>query len=226
MQTQNSLLSTIEINPNQTPIGTVILLHGLGADGNDFAPVVPELLLPDTIPLRFIFPNAPIKAITMNNGYRMPAWYDITSIDIHKRADVGGITESVKQIEKLIAHEEKRGIPCNKIVLAGFSQGAVIALRTGLNFPQPLAGILALSGYLPNNDIDLRETSRANLATPIFIGHGTQDGIVPYALGQAAYEFLKKSGYAASLHTYPMAHSVNEKEIQDISAWLQNIFKK
>lgn len=223
MTTQN-LLSTIEINPAQPAIGTVILLHGLGADGNDFTSVVPELALPAHMPLRFVFPNAPIRAVTINNGYRMPAWYDINSLEIDKRADFNGIATSVKQIEKLIAHEEKSGIPCNKIVLAGFSQGAVIALRTGLNFPQPLAGILALSGYLPTSDINLAETSRANLATPIFVGHGTEDRVVPHFLGQAAYDFLKQSGYAATFHSYPMTHSVSPQEIQDISAWLQKIF--
>ncbi len=221
MTSTNNLLSTIEINPSMSPIGTVILLHGLGADGNDFAPIVPELHLPSSKPLRFVFPNAPLKAVTINNGYIMPAWYDITSMDIHQRVDMNGMTESIDELKKLIARENERGIPSEKIILAGFSQGAVIALMTGLAFPHKLAGIMALSGYLPTSKPEIHP---ANQTTPIFVAHGTQDPIIPYTIGLESCDTLNRLGLATSWHSYQMAHSVNEKEIRDMADWLTKIF--
>lgn len=221
MTSTNTLLSTIEINPASPPIGSVIWLHGLGADGNDFAPIVPELQLPSSIPLRFVFPNAPLKAVTINNGYIMPAWYDIISMEINQRADMNGIKESINELHKLIAQENERGIPSEKIILAGFSQGAVIALMTGLAFPHTLAGIMTLSGYLPT---PTPEQHPANHDTPIFMAHGAQDAVVPYAAGLGSYDTLKYFGRAASWHRYQMAHSVCEHEIRDIATWLCEIF--
>lgn len=218
------MLSTIEINPAKPPIGTVILMHGLGADGNDFVPIVSELQLPKEIPLRFIFPNAPLKPVTINNGYIMPAWYDITGMESSKTMDMKGIKESTSQIEALIAHEEKLGTPADKIILAGFSQGAVIALSTGLFFSKRLAGMIALSGYLPFSETELQQSAGLNQQTPIFIGHGTDDRVVPYFLGKEAYDKLTKNGFAATFHSYTMGHSVNAAEIHDLSERLRKIY--
>ncbi len=225
-KTQSSLLPYIETTPKINVIGSVIWLHGLGADGNDFKPIVPELNLPANLPLRFIFPHAPLQPVTINNGYVMRAWYDIVSLKIDEHADQKGIQNSVRQLERLIENEEKRGIPAEKIVLAGFSQGAVIALATGLCFTRKLAGILALSGYLPHAEQVIAKASPANQATPIFIGHGTEDTIVPFFLGHTTYETLKKHAYQVSWHSYPMPHSVCASEIKDISDWLQAVFNK
>jgi phospholipase/carboxylesterase len=222
MISTNNLLSCIEITPATQPIGSVILLHGLGADGNDFSPLVSELHLPSSIPLRFIFPNAPLQAVTINNGYIMPAWYDILSMDMNQRADQNGIVASIKELEKIIAHERTLGIPAEKIVLAGFSQGSVIALLTGLNFSQKLGGILVMSGYLPSPTPAL---NAANTNTPIFMAHGKQDPVIPYQFGLSSYDTLKNFGLNINWHSYQMAHSVCEKEIRDISAWLCEIFQ-
>jgi phospholipase/carboxylesterase len=222
MISTNNLLSCIEMTPAAQPVGTVILLHGLGADGNDFSPLIPELELPAHIPLRFVFPNAPQQAVTINNGYIMPAWYDILSMDMNQRADLNGIAASILELEKIIAREEKLGIPAAKIILAGFSQGAVIALLTGLNFSRKLGGILAMSGYLPTPTPAL---NTANHNTPIFMAHGKQDTVVPYQAGLSSYDTLKNFGLNIHWHSYQMAHSVCEKEIRDISAWLCEIFQ-
>jgi phospholipase/carboxylesterase len=225
MQSQNSLLPCIEINPTARAIGSVILLHGLGADGNDFVSLVRELKLPSTLPIRFVFPSAPLKPITINNGYMMPAWYDITSMSINQRSDLNGMQESIKQLENLIAHENGLGIPSNKIILAGFSQGAVIAMMTGLNFTEKLAGILSLSGYLPLTEIKLDTFNKKNQDTPLFLAHGTQDTLIPYAVGQLAFDMLKKHHYNAEWHGYAMAHSVCEKEIVEVATWLRSIYE-
>jgi phospholipase/carboxylesterase len=222
MTPSTPLLPCIEVNPSAPAIGSVILLHGLGADGNDFVPLVPELHLPANLPLRFVFPNAPQQPVTINNGYVMPAWYDITSLDINQRNDKAGMTTSMQAVEKLIAHEESRGIPADKIVLAGFSQGAVIALLTGLNFPQRLAGILAMSGYLPDAHPAI---NLANQQTPIFMAHGKQDTVVPYTAGLTSYDVLQQQGLNISWHSYAMAHSVCEQETRDIASWLRKIYE-
>lgn len=218
-------LDFIEINPPQKELGTVIWLHGLGADGHDFVPVVQELNLPSFLPIRFIFPHAPLRPVTINNGYVMRAWFDITSMSIHQRFDVEGIAESGKLVEKLIELEHKRGIPSHKIILAGFSQGAALALCAGLQYPKPLGGIVALSGYLPAADKILENASAENFTTPIFIGHGQNDSVVPYSLGLKTFELLQANKYLAKLWTYPIAHSVNGEEIGDIAEWLKDIYK-
>lgn len=218
-------LSCIEITPSQPALGSIIWLHGLGADGNDFVPIVQELQLPASLSLRFVFPNAPIMPVTINNGYRMPAWFDIVSMSIDQRIDQVGIHRSVKLLENLIEKEIKLGIPAEKIVLAGFSQGAVIALTTGLQYAKKLGGVLALSGYLPfAEQLVHADITKINRATPIFIGHGTQDNVVPCALGQMGYELLNKHQYSVTWHSYSMPHSVCGSEIADIAKWLKAIF--
>lgn len=218
-------ISCIEINPKQSAIGSVIWLHGLGADGNDFVPIVPELNLGDNFPIRFIFPNAPLMPVSVNNGYVMPAWFDIYSMSIDQRIDVEGMQRSVKLLEQLIEKEIKLGTPADKIILAGFSQGAVIALTTGLQYAKKLAGIIALSGYLPFAEKLLSsKASKDNQTTPIFIGHGTDDPIVPIVLGETIGAILKKYNYPVSWHNYSMAHSVCMEEIQDIGNWIKKCF--
>lgn len=221
---ETSTPQCIEINPSKTAVGSVIWLHGLGADGSDFVPLVPELKLPASLPIRFIFPNAPMLPVTVNNGYVMPAWFDIYGMGMDQKIDQAGILKSADYLESLIKKEEERGIPANKIVLAGFSQGAVIAMTAGLRYPKHLGGVLALSGYLPLTDKILAESSPANRTTPFFIAHGTSDTVVPYFLGQHTYNVLQKNNYPASFHSYPMAHSVCGEEIVDISEWLKKIF--
>lgn len=213
----------IELSPDTTPKATVIWLHGLGADGADFVPIVPELHLPSSLAIRFIFPHAPIMPVTINGGYEMRAWFDIYGAKIDSKIDEAGMAGSVAIVQQLIAQEVEKGIATENIILAGFSQGAVIALQTGLCYPKPLAGILALSGYLPNAASVLQGASEANRSIPIFIAHGTEDTIVPHALGQATRMGLEQAGYAVSWHSYPMAHSVCGEEIGDISAWLQRV---
>lgn len=223
MSFENTLLPRIEMNPSNTPLATVIILHGLGADGSDFTSIVPELRLPENLSVRFVFPNAPIMPITINNGYVMPAWYDVLSMNIDQRADEKGIQVSVEKIMHLIAHEEAQGIPSNKIVLAGFSQGAVIALTTGLLTTKPLAGIMALSGYFPFAAETIAKSLPVMRNVPIFMAHGIEDRVVPYVVGQAAFDQLKKAGFAAGWQSYQMGHSVCANEIMDISKWLKEV---
>jgi phospholipase/carboxylesterase len=217
-------LDSIEINPPQKEIGSVIWLHGLGADGNDFVPIVPNLNLPSDLPLRFVFPHAPQRPVTINNGYVMRAWFDIYSMTTHERIDQKGIEESMTLLQNLIAKEQQRGIPPNKIVLAGFSQGAVIALLTGLKFSTPLAGIIALSGFLPHSEKLMSETNAANYTTPIFVAHGTEDTVVPYTLGLHTSDMLQRNKYLVSWHSYKMPHSVCQEEIGDLANWLRKVF--
>jgi phospholipase/carboxylesterase len=224
MSAENNLLPRIELNPSQPAVGAVIVLHGLGADGNDFVPIVSELQLPPDVPLRFVFPNAPLMRVTINNGYEMPAWYDILSANIIQRADLAGLDQSIAKIQSLIAHEVEQGIPEDKIVLAGFSQGAVVALTAGLRAAKPLAGILALSGYLPYPEQVISQSSPTARNVPIFMAHGTQDMVVPYPLGQNAFDNLKKAGFAVNWQNYAMGHSVCETEIKDISKWLTTLY--
>ncbi|EKD73965.1 MAG: carboxylesterase [uncultured bacterium] len=213
-----TLLPCVEIDPPASPAGCVIWLHGLGADGNDFVPIVSELKL--NIPLRFVFPHAPLIPVTINNGYVMRAWYDIVSMNMNQHADQVGIDDSVKKLQQLIEREKQSGIPYERIILAGFSQGAVIALTTGLTFQKQLAGIIALSGYLPHSEQVIKTSNPLYKSTPIFIGHGTEDPIVPYPLGEKTYQTLKNYNYTISWHSYTMPHSVCQEEIQDIAKWL------
>lgn len=223
--TMKPTLDCIEINPPIKEIGSVIWLHGLGADGTDFVPIVSELNLPSELPLRFVFPHAPQRPVTINNGYVMRAWFDIYSINSLHRIDQEGIQQSVAHLETLIENELNRGIPSDKIILAGFSQGAVIALTTGLRYTKSLAGVLALSGYLPNAEKVFSEASAKNYTTPIFVAHGTADTIVPYVLGQQTYELLLRNKYRVNWHSYDMPHSVCEEEIGDIAEWLRIIYQ-
>lgn len=219
--TAKTSLNFIEINPVTKPVACVIWMHGLGADGNDFVPIVPELQLPATLPVRFIFPNAHTRPVTINNGFVMRAWYDIYAMSLEQRIDQEGIYSSIYEINQLIEQEEARGIPAHKIVLAGFSQGAVMSLMTGLRYPKKLAGILALSGYLPMAEKTLEEASPANQDIPIFLGHGNQDTVVPKFLGLQAQEALGQKNYHVTWHSYSMGHSVCAEEVSDISIWLQ-----
>ena len=203
---------------------SVIWLHGLGADGHDFEPVVPELNLPCNTGVRFIFPHAPEQPVTINGGMVMRAWYDILSMEIAREIDQTGIDRSVQQIEELINREIDRGRTSDRILLAGFSQGGAIALQTGLFFDKPLLGILALSTYLPIPG-RFNEDPQVNSAVPIFMGHGTHDPVVPMQLGRQSYEFLNGRGYPIEWHTYPMQHSVNMEEIRDIGVWMAELMR-
>lgn len=218
----NNKLETVEITHGQNnPTHSVIWLHGLGADAQDFVPMVPEFRLSAALNIRFVFPNAPVMPVTINNGYEMRAWYDIESLAINQRVDQLGITRSISLIHQLIEHEIQRGISPQHIFLAGFSQGAVMALRTGLSYSKPLAGIIALSGYLPLADDLTHEQYHINRNIPIFVGHGIEDTVVPFAIGQWTANILRTANYAISWHNYPIAHSVSATEIHDISMWLQ-----
>ncbi|MEY4755901.1 MAG: hypothetical protein RJA34_799 [Pseudomonadota bacterium] len=212
---------TIESAPN--PTAAVIWLHGLGADGHDFAAIVPQLDLSGCRPIRFIFPHAPSMPVTINGGYVMPAWYDIMVADLVRREDAAGIRQSALAIEALIAQEVARGIAPEHIVLAGFSQGCAMALHTGLRHEQTLAGIMALSGYLPLADSLASERSAANQSTPIFMAHGTADPVVVIGRAEASRDVLATLGHAVQWHTYPMPHSVHPREVADISAFLQAV---
>jgi phospholipase/carboxylesterase len=218
------LLQHIELNTGADPVGTIIWMHGLGADGWDFVPIVRELPLPEDLALRFIFPHAPVQAVTINNGMEMRAWYDIAMNDISRLPDEGGIRESQAAVERLIARERDRGIEGSRIVLAGFSQGGAIALQTGLRHANRLGGIVALSTYLPLDDSLDAEASSANRATPIFMAHGTDDPVVPVQLAEFSRSLLLKRGYEVEWHTWPMPHSVCGEEIEAVSAFLGRIF--
>jgi phospholipase/carboxylesterase len=219
-----NFLPSVEIEPNGPATASIIWLHGLGADGNDFAPMVPAFKLPTHLAVRFIFPHAPIIPVTINNGANMPAWFDITALNAHAKIDEEGITKSVQAVGKLIAREQARGIATNRIIVSGFSQGAVISLFTTLSYPAALGGAIALSGYLPLADKFITTTaSTANQHTPIFMAHGTGDTVVPYMFGKISYEVLAKAGYPITWHSYAMPHSVCPEEIMDISQWIQKV---
>lgn len=207
---------------NGQPEGSIIWLHGLGADGHDFEPIVPELRLPPELRLRFVFPHAPVRPVTLNGGMAMRAWYDIFSLDREGPADEAGIRASAALLEQWIAREQERGIAADRIVVAGFSQGGAIALHAGLRARQPLAGIMALSSYLPLPGALASEAVVTDL--PILIAHGTLDPVLPMALGRESADFLIASGYRVQWHDYPMAHSVCAQEINDIRSWLLNVY--
>ncbi|HET7730909.1 MAG TPA: alpha/beta fold hydrolase [Usitatibacter sp.] len=214
------LLPHIALETGAEPVGTIIWLHGLGADGWDFMPIVRELPLPEDLALRFVFPHAPVQPVTINGGAEMRAWYDIKMNDISRLPDEAGIRESQAQVERLIARERERGIEPGRIVLAGFSQGGAIALQTGLRHANRLAGIVALSTYLPLEDSLEAEGSSANRSTPIFMAHGTEDPIVPVQLAAASRATLQNRGYEVEWHTWPMPHAVCAEEIEAVSAFL------
>lgn len=217
-------LETLEIETAPNPTHAVIWMHGLGADGNDFAPIVPELGLGASPAIRFVFPHAPVQPVTINNGMHMRAWYDILSMDIGgRREDEAGLRASQAAIEALIARENSRGISTQNIVLAGFSQGCAMALQTGLRHAEPLAGLVCLSGYLPLAGTLEHERHAANANTPVFMAHGTQDPVVAIERAQASHDTMTALGYAITWKTYPMPHSVCLEEIRDISAFLKRV---
>jgi phospholipase/carboxylesterase len=215
------LLPCIDIEPDAPASATVILLHGLGADGNDFVPMVRELQLPAAMPVRFVFPNAPAIPVTINGGYVMPAWYDITEIDIDRKIDASQLIASAESIRLLVDRETDRGIPSQRIVLAGFSQGGAVAYQTALTYMQPLAGLLCMSSYFATRQTITPNSANRNL--PIFICHGTRDPMVPERMGQEAREDLSARGYQVEYSSYPMEHAVCAEEVADISRWLQRV---
>jgi phospholipase/carboxylesterase len=219
----NPLLECIEHETGPMPTHSVIWLHGLGADGHDFAPIVPELRLPKAKAIRFVFPHATIQPVTINGGMAMRSWYDILTPQLVKREDEAGIRVSEQAILALIARENARGVPSANIVLAGFSQGCAMTLHTGIRAPFKLAGLMGLSGYLPIADLALAEHQSANLNTPIFLAHGTYDPVVAPERADVSRSQLQELGYKVQWHTYPMPHSVCPAEIADISHFLQSV---
>jgi len=213
-------LPTVETETAPDPRHAIIWLHGLGADGNDFAPIVPELVGRDWPPVRFVFPHAPVRSVTINNGMRMRAWYDILGMAIAQKQDEAGIRESIAALDGLIAREGERGIPPERIILAGFSQGGAIVLAGGVRHAAKLAGIVALSTYLPLEAKTAAERTTASMGMPIFFGHGSADPVVPEALGILSRDTLSHLGYAVEWHSYPMAHQVCAEEIDDLRSWI------
>lgn len=214
------LLECIERETGANPRAAVIWMHGLGADGNDFVPIVDEMRLPPSLPIRFVFPHAPVRPVTLNNGFRMRAWYDIAAGDITDRADISGIRTSQEQITALIARENARRIDTRRIVLAGFSQGGVIALHTGLRHPERLAGIVALSTYVVQPNMIAAEGSPANHDIPILMAHGTMDPMIRLEWGDMSRRALVAAGYSVDWHTYPMEHTVAWEEIEVVGTFL------
>ena len=217
------LLETVEIETAPSPTACVIWMHGLGADGNDFVPVVPELGLPKTLAIRFVFPHAPMRPVTINAGMVMRAWYDVLDLGGSRREDEAGVRASQAQIEALIAREKSREIAARNIVLAGFSQGGAMALQTGLRHPERLAGIMALSCYLPLAGTLAAEASSANRDVPIVMAHGLYDDLIPIAGARGSRDLLLRLGYQVTWREYPMPHSVCGDEITDIAGWLRSI---
>ena len=227
-KTAPKLLDAIEIETGKNPTASIICMHGLGADGNDFVPIVGELGLASGPAVRFVFPHAPMRPVTINNGYVMRAWYDVSFGDLEgksRRADEKGVRESQALITALIEREERRGVAPGKVLLAGFSQGGAIALHTGLRHSQRLAGILALSTYLPLGEALPDEGSPANKSAPIFMAHGVFDPVVPLMMGAGSMTYLTTLGYSVEWHQYPMQHSVCPQEIGDIASWLGKILR-
>ena len=215
------LLPCIDIEPDLPARSTVILLHGLGADGNDFVPMVSQLQLPAEMAVRFVFPNAPSIPVTINGGYVMPAWYDITEINIDRKIDASQLIASAENIRQLVDRETDRGIPSERIVLAGFSQGGAVAYQTALTYMQPLAGLLCMSSYFATRETITPNSANRNL--PVFICHGTQDPMVPERMGREAEGELTARGYEVEYKSYPMEHAVCAEEVADISRWLQRL---
>jgi phospholipase/carboxylesterase len=213
-------LETVELETAPNPRHAILWLHGLGADGNDFAPIVPELVDRTWPPLRFVFPHAPVRPVTINGGMRMRAWYDISGAQIADRQDVAGIRESIASLDALIAREGERGIPPGRVILAGFSQGGAIVLAGGVRHAARLGGIVALSTYLPLEATTAAERSTANAQAPIFMAHGSADPVVPERLGKLSRDALTALGYTVEWHSYPMAHQVCLEEIADLRAWI------
>lgn len=224
MSDNNSeLLPCVTVNPSSEQKATVIWLHGLGADGHDFEPIVPELKLPPELGVKFIFPHAPVMPVTINGGYEMRAWYDIRDADLANREDKEGVRQSSELVKKIIDSEIESGVPSDKIVLAGFSQGGAIALHLATRFDQKLAGIVALSTYLTMPDALADEKANANIDTPVFMAHGSQDPVVPMQRGQYSAKVLDDNGFKVSWQDYPMAHAVCLEEIQALGQFLNKV---
>jgi len=218
------MLETVEQETGAAPEWSVIWLHGLGADGHDFAPIVPELVRPHWPAIRFVFPHAPKRPVSINNGMPMRAWYDIVSLDFRSRADATGVAESVAQVEELIAREQARGIPRERILLAGFSQGGAITLSAGLRRGQPLAGLVALSTYLPEVDAAAAQLVEGATAQPVFMAHGSADPVIPVQVAEHSLQVLRQLGFDVEWHRYPMAHQVCAEQIHALGDWLQARF--
>jgi len=217
----DNVLETVELTTGPAPSAAVIWLHGLGADGHDFEPIVPHLLWAGAPDIRFVFPHAPVRPVTINGGMHMRAWYDIVDLSLGRDHDQKGIAESVNQAAALVARERKRGIASDRIVIAGFSQGGAIALQLALRYPETLAGLIALSTYLLLDDRLENDRKEANRDLPVFVGHGTSDPMVPCFLGEQLAQRLRGMGHAVEWHSYPMLHAVCPQEIADLSAWLK-----
>ena len=218
-------LQTIELHPAGEAAATIIILHGLGADGTDFLPMADELKLGAVGPVRYLFPRAPVRPVTLNNGHAMRAWYDILGTDLVRREDEAGLRESIASVQQLIDREVARGMPSHRIVLAGFSQGCAITLGAGLRHRERLAGLAGLSGYLPLAASTATERHSANAATPMFLAHGRHDGMVPLARGAAARDLLQGLGQPIEWHDYPMEHSVCVEEVQALQKWLLKVLR-
>jgi len=216
-------LQTIELHPVATATASIIVLHGLGADGTDFLSLGDELRLAPVGPVRFIMPRAPVRPVTINGGYRMRAWYDILVTDLVRREDEAGLREATTLVQQLIDREVERGVPSNRIVLAGFSQGCAVTLMAGVRHHQRLAGLAGLSGYLPLADTTVAERHAANHGVPVFLGHGSRDGVVPMARGAAARDLLSGLGHPVEWHDYPMEHSVCAEEVAALNDWLLKV---
>ncbi len=214
------MLETIEQTTRAKPAWSILWLHGLGADGHDFAPIVPELVRPDWPGIRFVFPHAPVRPVTINGGMPMRAWYDISSQSIEQRADEAGLRQSIAEVDALIGRERDRGVPPSRLLLVGFSQGGALALANGLRREAPVAGIASLSAYLPLAAQTATEMTAGGRTTPVFLGHGSQDQVVAQNLGSRSRDALKALGVSVEWHSYPMAHSVCADEIRDLGDWL------
>ncbi len=219
------LLESVEVGPRENATASVIWLHGLGADGHDFPPLVPQLRLPSAAQVRFIFPHAPTRPVTLNGGMSMRAWYDLLGIGPGFAQDAEGLGEAERHVRALIAREGERGGPPARVVLAGFSQGGASALHTGLRYPERLAGIMGLSTYLPLHDRFIANRHATNAATPIFLAHGTRDAVLPFDLGDRSRDMLEEADHPVEWHPYAMEHQVCMEEIADISGWLQRVLE-
>ena len=219
----SDLLEHIQIETNDNPEIAIIWMHGLGADGNDFVPMVRELDLTGLPGIRFIFPHAKTMPVTISNGYVMRSWYDISGLEAARREDENGLRASQKEIEALIEREKARGIPASRILLAGFSQGCAMAIQTGLRHPETLAGLLCLSGYVPLSEKLATERTEASKATPVFMAHGRYDNVVPFNRAEASRDLLVSLGYQLEWHEYAMQHTLCLEEVQHISAWLKKV---
>lgn len=218
-------LETIELNPAGEPVASIIILHGLGADGADFLSFGDQIDLSSVGPVRYVLPRAPVRPVTINNGYKMRAWYDVLGQQIDRREDEAGLRASMREVQALIDRERARGVAANRIVLGGFSQGCAMALLAGLRYPERLAGLVCMSGYLPLAGSTAAERHDANALVPIFMAHGQRDGVIPMDRASASRDALAKLGYSVQWHEYPMEHSVCMEEVQALNAWLVKVLR-